>query len=153
MQVENLLTKFNPAVSKYWLLALAGVLWSGVGILLSGYALSWLAPEPSWGSLLLGIAGFGISILVYVWGFSKIARKNIRRILLYTEKACLFSFQAWSGYAIIAIMMTGGILLKASPIPKPLLAVLYSAIGGGLFFSSFLYYGRFAQALRQKAVV
>jgi hypothetical protein len=150
MRKEDFLTKYNPTISKYWLLVLAGVMWSGIGLLLSGFALSWWTAAPSWTLLLLAILGFGSSWGVYRFGFSKIARKNIARILRYEEKACLFSFQAWSGYLIIAIMMTGGIVLKASPIPKPWLAVVYAAVGGGLFLSSFLYYARFAQEPRMK---
>jgi hypothetical protein len=128
MLEENFLTKFNPAVSKNWLLVLAGIMWSGVGILLCGYAVTWLAG-------------------------SKIAQKNIDRILLYANKACLFSFQSWSGYIIIAVMMTGGILLKSSPIPKPYLAIMYTAIGGGLFLSSFRYYARFTLVSRKKSAL
>lgn len=153
MLEENFLTKYNPAVSKYWLLMLAGLMWSGVGILLWGYAVTWLAAAPSLGSLLLGIAGLAIAWVVYKVGFSKIAQKNINRILRYADKACVFSFQAWSGYIIISVMMTGGILLKSSSIPKPYLASVYTAIGGGLFFSSFLYYARFAPAAREKSTM
>ncbi len=39
-------------------------------------------------------------------------------------------------------MITGGVLLRHSAIPKPYLAILYAAIGGGLFLSSFVYYGQ-----------
>jgi hypothetical protein len=153
MLEENFLTKFNPAVSKNWLLVLAGIMWSGVGILLCGYAVTWLAGSPSVGSLLLGITDLAISWAVYRYGFSKIAQKNIDRILLYANKACLFSFQSWSGYIIIAVMMTGGILLKSSPIPKPYLAIMYTAIGGGLFLSSFRYYARFTLVSRKKSAL
>lgn len=146
---EEFLNRFNPSISKYWLLVLAGVMWSGVGILLTVYAVSWWMADLSWSSFFLAVLGFGVSWFVYRQGFSKIARKNMGRILRYEDKACLFSFQAWSGYLIIAVMMTGGILLKASAIPKPWLGVLYAAIGGGLFLSSFLYYQRFTQASRK----
>jgi hypothetical protein len=38
-------------------------------------------------------------------------------------------------------MISLGIFLrKYSPIPKPLLAILYIGIGGGLFFSSYWYF-------------
>jgi hypothetical protein len=146
------LSKLNPAVPKHWLILIAGIMWSGVGILLGSYAVTWLLGDPGIPSLLLGLAGIGISLLIYRFGFSRVARKNMDRIDRYPVSACFFSFQAWTGYVIIAVMMTGGILLKHSSIPKPYLAVLYSAISGGLFFSSFLYYKRFAIQVRERSV-
>jgi hypothetical protein len=143
------LSKLNPAVPKHWLILIAGIMWSGVGILLGGYAVTWLLGDPGIPSLLLGLAGIGISLLIYRFGFSRVAHKNMNRIDRYSVSACFFSFQAWTGYVIIAVMMTAGILLKHSAIPKPYLAVLYSAIGGGLLFSSFLYYARFAIRVRE----
>ena len=152
MKIKPNLSKLNPAVPKHWLILIAGIMWSGVGILLGSYAVTWLLGDPGVTSLLLGIAGIGISLLIYRFGFSRVARKNMDRIDRYPVSACFFSFQAWTGYVIIAVMMTGGILLKRSPIPKPYLAVLYTAIGGGLFFSSFLYYTQFINRLNGKAV-
>jgi hypothetical protein len=45
-------------------------------------------------------------------------------------------------------MISLGIFLREySPIPKPVLAILYLAIGGGLFLSSFLYYKHLANQM------
>lgn len=152
MKFKQLISKLNPSVPKHWLILIAGIMWSGVGILLGTYAVTWLVRSPGITSLLLGITGLGISLLIYRFGFSRVARKNMDRIDRYSDSACLFSFQAWTGYVIIAVMMTGGIMLKHSPIPKPYLAVLYSVISGGLFFSSFLYYKRFATRVRERSL-
>ena len=80
--------------------------------------------------------------LIYFFGFSKLAVKNIRRIGLYArEKVCLFAFQEWKSYPLVAFMVALGIYLRVySPIPKPALAVLYFGLGGGLFFSSLHYF-------------
>ena len=75
--------------------------------------------------------------------FLKVAQDNIARIWDSPDRACLFSFQAWRGYLIIAVMIPLGLLLRNSPLPKPYLAVLYTAIGGGLFLASFHYYAFF----------
>lgn len=140
-QFKKFLIRYKPAVPIQWLLALAGVMWTGVGILLCSYAHTWLKVLP-WRRLLLPyVLGSIFAGIVYRFGFSKIALKNIRRILEYKEKACFFSFQEWKGYLIIAVMMTMGILLRKSPLPKSYLAVLYLTIGGGLFLSSFHYFG------------
>ena len=41
-------------------------------------------------------------------------------------------------------MMTGGMLLRHSTLPKPWLAVVYAAIGGALLLASRQYYARLA---------
>jgi hypothetical protein len=80
--------------------------------------------------------------LIYWFGFSKVARKNIKRINNYlSEKVCLFAFQQWSSYPLVVFMIGLGVVLRVySPIPKPWLAVLYIGIGGALFISSFHYH-------------
>lgn len=148
MNLEKALNKFNPTVPKVWLLAIAGVMWTGVSVLLLNYAISWLTSPISMINLLLGLLGVIISIAANYYQFSKLARKNIDRILSLNDKACLFSFQAWKGYLIIAVMITGGILLRSSVIPKPYLAIVYMAIGGALLQASVNYYLRFFQVVR-----
>jgi hypothetical protein len=131
----------KPALPKPWLLALAGIMWTAVGLMLCRFAFIWLTHAPSWASAGLGLAGIAAAAPIYGLGFRKLARRNVERIRQLPERPCLFSFLAWKSYAVVAVMITGGVLLRHSAIPKPTLAVLYAAIGGGLFLSSFLYYG------------
>lgn len=134
--------RLKPALPRPWLLALAGLMWTAVGLMLCRYAFVWLAHLPSWPRAELGLAGVVAAAPVYWLGFRKLARKNVERIRQLNDRACLFSFLAWKSYAIVAVMITGGVLLRHSAIPKPYLAILYAAIGGGLFLSSFVYYGQ-----------
>jgi hypothetical protein len=136
------LEKFKPAVSKYWLMALGGIMWSGVGIMLCRLAIIWLRPVPRTWAWSLGSLGFIGAIVVYRFGFSKIALKNITRVCLLPDATCIFAFQAWRSYLIIVIMVALGLTLRHSPMPKRFLAVIYETIGGALFFSSFHFYGR-----------
>ncbi len=142
MSWKHLLMRLNPVVPRNWLLVLAGLMWSAVGILLCSYAVNWVTHPATFIALALGFLGLAISVAVNRWGFSKLAHKNIDRILAYNERACAFAFQAWKGYLIIAIMMTGGILLRHSSIPRPYLAVVYAAIGAALLQASMHYYVR-----------
>jgi hypothetical protein len=135
-----LLKKLNPAVSKYWLIALAGLMWSTVGIMLCRLSYIWLS-SVSWSlGLPLGSIGIISALAAYGYGFSKIALKNIHRICLLSDKSCIFAFQAWKSYLIIIFMIMLGMLLRSLPIPRHFLAVIYAAIGGGLFVSSFHFY-------------
>jgi len=152
MNLREWLVRLNPALSKKWLLVLAGVMWTGVGILLLQYAIRWLSHPISTISILLGMLGLIISIAVNRLMFSRLATKNIKRILSSKDKACVFSFQAWTGYLIVPIMITFGLIMRNSAIPKPYLAVVYAAIGGGLFQASLMYYLGYYQVVHSSVV-
>ena len=131
--------RIKPAVSKYLLIALAGLMWSTVGVLLCRMAYCWLKVD--WLiAFPFGLFGIILSLAVYRFGFSGIAQKNIDRICLLPERGCIFAFQAWKSYLIIACMITLGIILRHSPIPKHYLAIIYTTIGGALLLSSLHYY-------------
>ena len=57
------------------------------------------------------------------------------------DKSCVFAFQAWKSYLIIAFMIGLGIFLRHSAFPRHYLAVIYLAVGLALLLSSLLYYG------------
>ena len=135
-----MLAKLKPAVSRYWLISLAGLVWSAVGVMLSRLAYLWLTAVPLGRAMVLGISGIFLALIAYRFGFSRIAEKNIYRIRQFSEKGCIFAFQAWKSYLIIVIMVALGLFLRHSPLPKQYLAVVYLAVGGALFLSSFHYY-------------
>jgi len=136
--------KFYPAVNKIWLHFVAGVMWSGVGVLLVSLAARWLGLVLFTEEVLLILAGVVLALGIYYFGFSKLALKNVHRIGTYpNQRVCLFAFQKWTSYPLVLFMISLGIYLrKYSPIPKPYLAVLYIGIGGGLFLASLHYYTR-----------
>ena len=136
------LEKLKPAVSKYWLMTLTGLMWSLVGIMLCRMAYIWLRAVPGLWALSLGSLGLISALTVYRFGFSKLALKNITRLCLLPNKTCIFAFQAWKSYLFIIFMILLGITLRHSPIPRHFLAVVYATMGGALFFSSFHFYGR-----------
>ena len=136
------LSQWTPAAPKAWLYAVAGLLWSGVGIFLCSLTVKWLQPVYSGTRIWLIAGGLILAISIYVFGFSRFADKNIRRITaIPKEKVCIFAFQQWSSYPLVVFMISLGIILRQySPIPKPWLAAMYIGIGGSLFLASFHYY-------------
>jgi len=135
-----LLKDLKPAVSKYWLLTLAGLTWGAVGTLLCGRAYHWFTDiHKSW-VIPVELVSLLMALIAHRFGFSKIAGRNIKRLCLLTEKTCLFAFQTWKGYLIIGFMIALGFVLRHLPIPKPYLAIVYVTIGGALFLSSFSYF-------------
>ena len=130
----------KPAMPKYCLVGMAGLLWSAAGIMLCRYAFIWLWAFPANVKMITGSAGLVLSLLVYLFAFKRIARKNIGRIDLLPEKSCIFAFQAWRSYLILIVMITLGIFLRHSDIPRYYLVVIYFTMGGSLFISSFHYF-------------
>lgn len=127
-------------VNKRRLYALAGIMWSGVGGYLIYLAYGWLKPLPAGRAVLLAIAAVLLALVIYRFGFSRLAEKNIKRILLLEGRVFIWAFQSWKSYIIIPVMISLGIFLRNSPLPKQYLAIMYIGIGGGLFLSSLHYY-------------
>ena len=136
------INKLKPGLPKGWLLLTAGLMWSGVGIFLISLAIGWIfapsVPQP-W---FYWLPGGLLALVIFQFGFSRLSIKNSRRIVdLNVERPCLFAFQQWHSYPLVLVMIGLGITLrKFTPIPKPLLGILYIGIGGGLGLSSITYY-------------
>lgn len=138
--------KYKPGVSRRWLLLLSGIVWSATGVLLNFFAYRWI-PELTVTQLEIDVvSGIILGSIIAYFGFSLVAKKNIRRILDYSGLVCVFAFQEWKSYILIAVMMTMGIYMRTTGlIPKFLLAPIYIGIGLALFLTSFLYYQSFTR--------
>jgi hypothetical protein len=139
LSMEQKIKKFDPAVDKRILIALSGTAWFIVGIILLRLAATWLLPIAIKSSLLIGLTGITLSLLIHHLGFLKLADQNIERIMAMKNKVCIFAFQAWKSYAIIATMVGIGIALRHSPLPRPYLSVIYIGFGGAMVLSSVRY--------------
>lgn len=130
----------KPAVNKHFLVFLAGFMWIGVGVMLDIFACTWLIAYGKNLAFVFATAGFFLSLIIHHFGFLRIVDKNLGRISKMEGKRCAFSFMTWKSYLIVAVMVTMGILLRHSAIPKQYLSVLYTAIGTALLLSSVRYF-------------
>ncbi len=103
----------------------------------------WIVPQE-----LLGVT---LALTAHKFCFSRIARKNIARLSLITEKTCVFAFQGWKSYFVVVLMTILGITLRNSPLPRPYLAIVYTTIGGALFLASLQYYSYLWGIVMQKS--
>lgn len=122
-------------------------MWCGVGVMLVSFAGSWLSPYNMMEQGIYYTAGFLTALPIHHFGFLKIADKNLSRLLPLTEKKCFFSFITWRSYIIVLIMVTMGITLRHSSIPKRYLSILYTGIGLALFLSGIRYFRFFFRLL------
>ena len=144
--------KYKPAASKYLLLLMAGIVWICVGIMLLVLAFFWLSAASDLNIYLYVGAGVVLALLAHHFGFLKLVDKNLKRILLMDGKKCLFAFIPWKSYLIIAVMITMGVVLRHSAIPKQYLAILYIGIGLALILSSVRYMRVFIRKLIQSVI-
>ncbi len=142
--------KLCPAVPRRWLFAVAGILWIGVGFLLCARAIVWLETFSAGAELLLELIGGLAAFVIYRYGLSSIVRKNIDRITTLPENACVFAFAAWRSYIMIGLMVSLGITLRNSSIPKIYLAVPYTAMGGALMVGSVRLFRHFIAVVEEK---
>jgi hypothetical protein len=138
--MNQLLDRFKPGVKKHFLIIFAGIMWIGVGIMLDTFAATWLLHYGKSLAFLFFALGLVAAIIIHSYGFLKIVDKNLGRISKMEGKRCAFSFMTWRSYFTVAIMVTMGIMLRHSSIPKQYLSVLYIGIGTALFLSSIRYF-------------
>lgn len=130
-----------PKVNKNILILLSGIMWSGVGIFLLRLASRWFAELSTNETIFAVMAGILLGSTIAYFGFIGLANKNIDRINQYQGKVCIWAFQKWTTYFLIAFMMSMGIFMRNIPyIPKFLLSPMYIGIGFALFVASFRYY-------------
>jgi hypothetical protein len=131
--------RWKPGVPKTILLLMAGLLWTGTGIMLDSLSYTWLRGADSHAAFWAVLIGFVLALLIHHLGLLRIVDKNLGRILPMKGRRCLFSFMPWKSYLLIALMISLGILLRHSSIPKLILSVFYTAMGTALILSSIRY--------------
>jgi hypothetical protein len=133
----DLLNKFKPSVSRHNLLFIAGLAWTTAGGILAGRGLAYLIQHGNFPGLRLA-GGLLLGLIFYVLLFAKISRKHIKRIRgLNIPYPCAFSFFNLRGYFMMALMISGGIMLRSfDEINKEWLYNFYVTMGVPLLISA-----------------
>ncbi len=147
---SSIISRLNPAVPRYYLFGLAGAFWTFAGLMLCARAILWLNAFSLSIELALETTSIAIAIIGYLFLFFKVVQKNIDRIGQLPENACVFAFAAWRGYVMIALMITIGITLRNTSIPKYFLAVPYTAMGAILLIGSARFFRQFATSITRR---
>jgi hypothetical protein len=124
----------TPAASRRTHLLLAACMWSAVGLMLLFFGTRWLVDQ-AWELVLLPVAlAAGAAKSHFV--LDRAARRNVERILGRGDGRCVFGFLSLKSWALVAVMMVAGRLLRGSHLSRTLLGLLYAAIGTALLLSS-----------------
>ena len=134
-------------VSKRTLLLVAGIVW-----LIAGGNIAWLGirsfaqmDQGMWWLLIIGAAV--VFTLFHIKVFSKMVGKHSNRIANYeADKIAIGRFFDKTGYLMMAIMMTGGISLRAfGLVPAWFVAFFYTGLGIALALSGVSFLIRFVR--------
>lgn len=136
-------------VQRNTLLLLACFVWSAAGFNILRIGVS---AYPNYH----GACNYLLSLLVFlvfqIFIFGKLVKKHTARIHSYQEERHFFlKFFDKKAFAIMAVMMTGGIGLRASGLaPEEFIAVFYTGLGASLLLAGVLFGVNFRKAITKK---
>lgn len=101
----------------------------------------------------LSIINLLLSVLVFtmfqIFVFGKLVKKHTSRINAYLDERHFFlKFFDLKSFIIMAVMMTGGIVLRTSGIePEQFIAVFYTGLGASLMLAGLLFGCNYGKAV------
>lgn len=139
-------------VKRNTLLLLACLVWSAAGFNILRIGLMSYSAYRTVLNCLLSILVFGV---FQKFIFGKLVKKHTARIHSYEEERhFLLKFFDGKAFAIMAVMMTGGIGLRASGLaPERFIAVFYTGLGAALLLAGLLFGRNFGRAVLAAATV
>ena len=137
-------------VQKNTLLLLACLVWGAAGFNILRIGLTAYPAYVTVVNLLLSAVVFG---LFQRFVFGKLVKKHTGRIAGMEEKPQFFlKFFDGKAFAVMAVMMTGGIALRVSGLaPERFIAVFYSGLGAALLLAGGLFGRSYGRAVRAAA--
>ena len=133
------------------LVILPGLMWCGVGIMLIQLCCYLVVTLSCKGAGLFYYASAFLQQCQFIIsGFLRIVDKNLNRLAPADGKRSIFSFMTWKSYLIVLVMVSMGMTLRHSSIPKRYLSILYNGIGLGLFLSGIRYFRFFFMLIFNK---
>lgn len=132
-------------VQRNTLLLIACVVWSTAGFNILRIGLAAYPAHLTVVNVLLSAAVFG---LFQQFVFGRLVHKPTDRISSYLEERQFFlKFFDAKAFLIMAVMMTGGIALRASGVaPERFIAVFYTGLGASLLLAGLLFGCNFGKA-------
>lgn len=137
-------------VKRNTLLLLACLVWSAAGFNILRIGLMSYSAHRSVLNFLLSAVVFAV---FQVFIFGKLVKKHTARISGYEEERHFFlKFFDKKAFAIMAVMMSGGIGLRASGLaPEQFIAVFYTGLGASLLLAGLLFGCNWGKALSATA--
>lgn len=136
--------RYKPRASARVQLALAAAMWFVAALILGIRGTIWLAQTDAWLALLALSAGIGVLKARFL--LDRVARKAAARIHERGRTECAGGFLSWQSWALVAAMIAGGHALRLTATPRPVLGVLYVAVGVALLVAGRIYWSEAIRA-------
>lgn len=140
-------------VKRNTLLLIACLVWSAAGFNILRIGLETYPAYLSAVNILLSVLVFAV---FQRFIFGKLVQKHTARIQAYSDTERQFFLKSFDAkaFAIMAVMMTGGIGLRASGLaPGRFIAFFYSGLGASLLLAGLLFGCNYGKAVRAAATV
>jgi hypothetical protein len=134
--LRNVLDRLKPRARAGTQLLAAALLWTIVGCALGAVGVVWCLSAPSFWPFVLLVAAAALGLAKGRWFIEPVARRNVARLVERGDGRCLGGFLSWKTWLFVASMMALGMALRRSPLPRPLLGLIYAAIGVALLTGS-----------------
>jgi hypothetical protein len=128
----NWAERWKPAAGVRAHLFAASILWTLVGLGLTAAGLVWCSGSAFPWSIALAAAGVAAGLAKGRFIIRGMADRNAARIIARGDGRCLGGFLSAKTWLLVALMMTSGILLRRSSVPRPVLGFIYTAVGTAL---------------------
>ena len=134
--MSSWLETYKPVASSRVQLWLAGAMWSFVGAGLLSVGIYWLFGNGGAKGFILLIIAAGLGLGKALLVLDRTTIHNVSRIESRGEDRCVGGFLSPGVWILVIGMMLLGRILRTIGLSKPILGVIYGAVGIGLLFSS-----------------
>ena len=133
MSLKGFLIRYKPGVSIRTHLLFGAFIWTVVGffLLINGFVLVSLEDH-----LVYGLIGLVLGTVKTIFILDRLARKNIKRINEFEDKACFGSVYSLKTWLLVLAMIVLGRLLRTTILPGEVIGLIYTAVGWALMLSS-----------------
>lgn len=145
------LERWKPAAGVRAHLFSAALLWTAVGSGLSAAGIAWCFGSALPWALILAAGGVAAGLAKGRYVLRTMAERNAVRIVARGDGRCLGGFLSLKTWLLVVLMMTSGIILRRSAVPRPVLGVLYSAVGTALLVASVVLWRAFGNLRKEKS--
>ena len=147
------LETYKPVASSRMQLWLAAAMWSCVGSGLFSVGSYWLLKNVEVTGIILMFVAAGLGLGKGLLILDRTANRNISRIRMRGEDRCFGGFLSPRIWILVIGMMLLGRILRTIGLPKPILGLIYGAVGVGLLFSSRLIWRAWKDQGKEKVPV
>ncbi len=130
--MKGLVDRFKPAVSARTSVLAAALMWTIVGGALAYFGVRWVLAGSMALTAVLLAAAVGVGVLKAVYALERSARQAVDRIQQRGDDRCIGGFFSPKAWLFVVAMACLGSFLRGGLLPRPVVGLLYVAVGTGL---------------------